>query len=346
MLVLGLSLLLSACKSQAPTVDATPSLDPNAVYTAAAETANAKITEMMANPPATATPEPTATLAVTLTPLVVPTIPLINPAPTQANITPVAPVATVAGPALAEKMEYVADITVPDGSSFPPNSPFVKTWRIKNAGSTTWTTDYQFVYVSGTQMGDAVSVPLPASTAPGATVDISVNLVSPSTEGSHTSYWMLKNPSGKTFGIGPNGDGAIYVQINVAQGANPAAPAATTAPGATPAASSGATVTSVSLSADNNAVGGVGCPYDFLMTATFILSKSGQVSFGFEGQSNTTDFKFNGLPDPVTITWDAGEHVYDFVLTGDDPFKGSLTVVVFEPNQIRSAPLMLELSCK
>ncbi|HEY77099.1 MAG TPA: hypothetical protein G4O00_13155, partial [Thermoflexia bacterium] len=32
---------------------------------------------------------------------------------------------------------FVADVTVPDNSTFPPNTPFTKTWRLRNTGTCT-----------------------------------------------------------------------------------------------------------------------------------------------------------------------------------------------------------------
>src|SRR5512143_3278895 len=36
--------------------------------------------------------------------------------------------------------QFVADVTVPDGTSYAPGTTFTKTWRLKNIGSCTWTT--------------------------------------------------------------------------------------------------------------------------------------------------------------------------------------------------------------
>src|SRR5690349_5782138 len=52
------------------------------------------------------------------------------------------------GPAICDKVQFVADVTVPDGTNFPPKATFTKTWRLKNIGSCTWTTSYQIVFFS------------------------------------------------------------------------------------------------------------------------------------------------------------------------------------------------------
>ncbi|MFN3762162.1 MAG: NBR1-Ig-like domain-containing protein, partial [Anaerolineae bacterium] len=33
---------------------------------------------------------------------------------------------------------WVADVTVPDNTAFAPNTPFVKTWRVRNSGTCAW----------------------------------------------------------------------------------------------------------------------------------------------------------------------------------------------------------------
>ncbi len=98
---------------------------------------------------------------------------------------------------------FVADVTVPDGTNFSAGTSFTKTWRIRNSGSCTWGQDYTFVFVSGDQMGGPNAVGLSRSVAPGHTIDISVNLVSPGSSGSYRGYWRLRTSAGELFGQHP-----------------------------------------------------------------------------------------------------------------------------------------------
>ena len=41
------------------------------------------------------------------------------------------------GPQNIPRMALVEDITIGEGEAVPPNTPFVKTWRVKNTGKTT-----------------------------------------------------------------------------------------------------------------------------------------------------------------------------------------------------------------
>lgn len=144
--------------------------------------------------------------------------------PTVTSLPPLTPTATpfstppVVSPAGCDKALFVADVRVPDGTFFSPNAGFTKTWRLKNAGSCTWTTSYSLVFYSGAQMSAPTSVNFPQLVAPGQTVDLTVNMVAPASEGKYRGFWILRNASGALFGIGKNADSPFWVEINVSGG--------------------------------------------------------------------------------------------------------------------------------
>jgi large repetitive protein len=111
--------------------------------------------------------------------------------------------------------QFVADVTVPDGTIFGPGSSFVKTWRLKNIGSCTWTTSYSVVLTSGDQMGAPAVQNLPYSVTPGATVDVSVNMTTPSGNGHYRGNWKLRNASGYVFGVGGSASYVFWVDLYV-----------------------------------------------------------------------------------------------------------------------------------
>src|SRR5574340_445852 len=49
-------------------------------------------------------------------------------------------------------VEFIKDVTVPDGTVLAPNARLVKTWRLRNNGNCAWTTDTKLVFTSGAQM--------------------------------------------------------------------------------------------------------------------------------------------------------------------------------------------------
>ena len=91
-----------------------------------------------------------------------------------------------------DQAQFVTDVTVPDGTTFAPNAPFTKTWRLKNVGTCTWTTAYSLVFVSGDRMGGVTTL-IPQAVVPGQTVDLGINFKAPSLAGSYRGYWQLKN---------------------------------------------------------------------------------------------------------------------------------------------------------
>lgn len=159
---------------------------------------------------------------------------------TPGPITPTVP------PSSCDKVQFIADVTVPDGTTFAPGATFTKTWRLKNIGSCGWTTSYQLVFFSGAQMGAGTSATFPKNVAVGETVDISINLTAPNNPDSYRGFWMFKNANGALFGIGAQANRPWWVDIRVVGTPIPGGFTNTPAPTFTP---SGPTVTPVSGSA-------------------------------------------------------------------------------------------------
>jgi hypothetical protein len=95
--------------------------------------------------------------------------------------------------------QYVADVTIPDGTVLNPGEGFVKTWRVRNSGTCDWGDGYELVFLSGARMDGSESVPLPAVPA-GEAGDISVDLVAPGTPGLHAGTWCIRLRGGEAFG--------------------------------------------------------------------------------------------------------------------------------------------------
>jgi hypothetical protein len=122
---------------------------------------------------------------------------------------------TTASPATAcDSFQFVADVTVPDGTVFLPNTPFIKTWRIKNVGTCTWDSSYVLIFNGGAQLDGPDVLPLPASIPPGKEIDISIKLQAPAEEGDFRGYWALRNPSGFVF-FAEDSNNSMYVEIRV-----------------------------------------------------------------------------------------------------------------------------------
>lgn len=120
-----------------------------------------------------------------------------------------------AAQACTDRAQFVTDVTVPDGTRYDPGATFTKTWRLRNAGTCTWSTSYTMVFDTGNAMGSTTSVPFHTSVAPGGTIDLSVNMTAPSSAGHYFGYWKFKNAAGTLFGIGPQANRSWWVEINV-----------------------------------------------------------------------------------------------------------------------------------
>ncbi len=194
--ILFLALILSACNLP-PETDEPPSA--SVVLTAAAQTVEANLTQSAVQN--TATPQvvvPTSTTAP-------PTVTLAVSPTTGSGST--VPTAT----SDCDDAEFVADVTIPDGTVLDPNESFTKTWRLRNTGTCSWTSSYAVVFSNGNSMSGPTTQALTGNVNPGQTMDISVNLKAPATAGDYTGYWKLRNAAGVTFAT-------FYVDIKVGGG--------------------------------------------------------------------------------------------------------------------------------
>jgi len=146
----------------------------------------------------------------TLTPL--PTIETVATAtPTPFSTPTPGPVGST--PCLRASFEYE---TIPDGTRIPKTKEFVKTWRLKNTGTCTWTGAYSVIFVQGDLMGaDGSNRLTDVDIPPGGFVEISLNMVAASKAGPYRGYWMLLSPDGFIFGVGIAGNEWFWVDIEV-----------------------------------------------------------------------------------------------------------------------------------
>jgi hypothetical protein len=106
-------------------------------------------------------------------------------------------------------------VTIPDDSLMVTGANFTKIWRVRNVGTCPWTQGYSLVFVSGDDMSARFSQVLPATVPQNADVDISIVLTAPELSGTYRGEWMLRNTEGRLFGIGPQANAPLWVQIQV-----------------------------------------------------------------------------------------------------------------------------------
>jgi len=203
--------------------------DPASIMTAAALTVQAQLSPTVPVP-ATATN----------TPVPFPTLPLATLPP------PATPTSS------CDNAHFVTDVTYPDNTVVTAGDNFTKTWRFQNYGACSWTPSYALVFMSGDSMNGPTVQALTGSVNPGQTVEISVDLTAPSSSGTHTGNWGLRNAAGVIFAH-------FYVQIVV---------------GSTSGAFAVTHVT-YDLSTFNDG-GNTGCP---MVTAHISVNKAGDVQY-------------------------------------------------------------------
>ena len=133
---------------------------------------------------------------------------LIVPTPTPLVVTP--PLTTTA---CIDNAVFVADVTVPDGTLLAPGQVFNKIWRVRNTGCP-WGEGYQLVFTSGEAMTATRLFPLP-STPTGQTADLLIEMTAPTTPGTHSGIWRMRNANGQLFGT------IVTVIIRVLGATNP-----------------------------------------------------------------------------------------------------------------------------
>jgi hypothetical protein len=319
------TLLLAGCNF--PGVKQTPVDSEYAIQTAAAKTVEALGTLVAATrPPAPPVPtqgelapNPQPTVTISSIPTNTLTLPSNQPLPPVNTL----PIPTVVP---CDRALFIADVTVPDGTTYAPDKNFTKTWRLKNNGSCTWSSAYKLVFDSGDIMGGAASIALTSNVAPGGEIDVSVNFKSPAAGGSYTSSWKLQNASGARFGIGQNGDKAFWVKITVA------------ATDATPAFFA---VTSVNNSASPSNYSGA-CPATITFSASIITSAAGTVTYFWESsdgvKSSTESLTYDSAGSKtVNTTWTLGGSGFTY--------SGWEKIYIDQPNHQYFYPANFTITC-
>jgi hypothetical protein len=317
---MGLALAACGGAAQEPTPTAP---DPQSVLTAAAQTAEAGLTQAALTSVPTQTPEPSST-----------------PSPTQGSAvetppppTPTSGATLTPGPPGADIAVFVADVSVPDGTGYQAGASFTKTWRLQNGGTSTWTTDYDLVFIGGEQMAGADAVPLPKQVGPGETVEVSVDLTAPNQSGPQRGDWILRNAAGQTFQT------SFYVLINVNGGAS-----STQVSGDTPTPSGSGPVSSASLQVDSADFTGA-CPHSFTFSAQVNMASDAQVTVQLEAGADDPTYTFS-LPAGQTYNLGAGTASFSYSLSLTDSVSGWVRLRVDGPNRVTSNQVNFQLTCE
>ena len=118
---------------------------------------------------------------------------------------------------------FVSDVTLPDGSFLTTGQTYVKTWRIRNSGSCSWSSGFQLEHTNRSgnafSINDTGYINLP-NAGPGTVVDISVNLTAKTGFASNQEYqanFRFRTSNGTYFGDTPFVKAYIVGQASISQ---------------------------------------------------------------------------------------------------------------------------------
>jgi hypothetical protein len=96
-------------------------------------------------------------------------------------------------------LEFVSDVTIPDGTTVSIGSAIDKQWLVNNNGSCNWDSTYRLKWIGGDPMGanqEQLLYPAHAGTQ----VTIRILFTAPAAEGTYESAWQAYGPDGIAFG--------------------------------------------------------------------------------------------------------------------------------------------------
>jgi len=96
-------------------------------------------------------------------------------------------------------LDYIADLSIPDGTQLNPNTVFEKEWQVKNSGTCNWNNTYTLRLISGDAMGaDPTQAMVPARN--GMEAVLRIEFTAPAEAGKYTATWQAYGPDGEAFG--------------------------------------------------------------------------------------------------------------------------------------------------
>ena len=104
-------------------------------------------------------------------------------------------------------LNFVSDLTIPDGTSVTYGSSIDKQWTVENSGTCHWNSDYRLRHIGGALLDAPEEIALYPARA-GTQATIQILFTTPFTDGAYESAWQAFDPDGLPFGD------PIYMRIN------------------------------------------------------------------------------------------------------------------------------------
>ena len=135
--------------------------------------------------------------------------PTANPALEQRPGSAATPLPTKQSNCL-NQLEFLDDLTFPDGTEVQPGEKITKRWLIKNTGTCNWNSSYSVQLISGLALGvEKIQGLYPARQSTKAILEI--NFSAPDNPGRYNSWWQAYDPDGNRFGD------PFYIEISVVE---------------------------------------------------------------------------------------------------------------------------------
>jgi hypothetical protein len=93
----------------------------------------------------------------------------------------------------------LSNVSIPNGTKLDAGEAFTKTWLIENSGTCDWTGDFKITFVGGNLFGSDTTK-IRKRVLSGNSIEISLDMVAPSTTGTVSSSWQMANDNGNLFG--------------------------------------------------------------------------------------------------------------------------------------------------
>jgi hypothetical protein len=123
--------------------------------------------------------------------------------------TPTVTATATAGPCI-NNLEFIEDVTIPDGTSISFGGTIDKQWLVNNNGTCNWDSTYRLKWFGGDPLGAAQEQALYPARA-GTQVTLHISFIAPTVEGTYESAWQAYGPDGIAFGD------PIFMKIVVTQ---------------------------------------------------------------------------------------------------------------------------------
>ncbi len=96
-------------------------------------------------------------------------------------------------------LDFIEDLSIPDGTQLAPSKEIVKDWKVRNSGTCNWNPDYSVRLISGDALGvEPLLALVPARY--GTEAVISITFTTPSEPGRYSATWRAHGPDGEPFG--------------------------------------------------------------------------------------------------------------------------------------------------